>query len=550
MINTQNIVNSLQSGEGFYNHRFLFSVALFPILTILTQTCLTLQTYSGARLKDIMDYKISLKSLTIISKEPLSSFENPTFYDTMQRAEQSGGIYPFSITAETIVLFSQALSLLSYIFILISWKWWTLLIIVLFPLLSSFQIKKINQNEYELFKSRTNLERKSWYYANLLNKDENIKETKLFGLEAKFLSQFITMRDQFLIENRNLLFKRNTYSLFMSFISITSTSVVLIIVFYEASLGLILLGSLMTYINSVGNIKTAFNTIVELLFKIHQDCLYLDNLKEILSLEKKEFGFQKKKITISSIETIELKNVTFRYSRTDNAALNNVSLKFAAGNTYSIVGLNGSGKTTLIKLLMGFYLDEYSGKILINNHNLKDVDLISYKACLSAVFQDFTKYQFSVKDVISVTDNEQESMDSVIQASMEADAHSFIEKLPQNYLQQLGNWFPDGIQLSGGEWQKLSVAKAFYRKDADLFIFDEPSSALDPVSESSLYEKFNHLTQGKIGIFITHRINNVAFNGTIIVMNDGKISEQGSYNELMNNKKIFYKLKTASNTIG
>lgn len=549
MLNTQNIVNLIQTGSGFENKRLLFSIVCFPLLTILAQMFLSIQAYSTTRLKDIMDFKISLKSLTIISKEPLSSFEDPAFYDTMQRAEQSGGTHPFAITVGIITLCSQILTLISYIFILISWKWWTLLIIAIFPLLSSLQIKRINKSEYEIFKRRTNLERKSWYYANLLNKDENIKETKLYGLEEKFLSQFIKMREQFLKENRALLFKRSSYSLLINFISIISTSIVLVMVFYEASLGVIMLGSLMTYVNSIGSIKTTFNTIIELIFKLHQDCLYLDNLKAILSLEEKHMTATPEKKSITSIQTIELKNVSFQYSRSDKKALDTVSVKFKAGNTYSLVGQNGSGKTTLIKLLMGFYPTEYSGEIFINGYNLQDIDIASYKKCLSVVFQDFTKYQFPVNEVISITDYELPPIEPIVQASIEADSHNFIEKLPQSYNQQLGNWFQGGIQLSGGEWQKLSIAKSFYKKDADLFIFDEPSSALDPVSESKLYEKFNHLTKDKLGIFITHRINNVNFNGTIIVMDNGKISELGFYDKLMQNKQLFYKLKTASNTI-
>ncbi|MBO0444266.1 ABC transporter ATP-binding protein [Vagococcus fluvialis] len=551
MLNTQNIINLLQTGSGFDNKKLLFSIIFFPIITIITQVVLSIQGYSTTRLKDIMDFKISLKSLTIISKEPLSSFEDPNFYDAMQRAEQSGGTHPFSITVGTISLISQMFSLLSYIFILISWKWWTLLVIAIFPLLSSLQISRINRSEYEIFKKRTNLERKSWYYANLLNKDENIKETKLYGLEEKFLSKFVKMREKFLEENRSLLLRRSMYSLIINFISIISTSIVLVMVFYEASLGIIMLGSLMTYINSIGSIKTSFNTIIELIFKLHQDSLYLENLIAILSLEKKQVleCSEKRGIKITSIQSIELKDVSFQYSRSKKKALDRVSMKFETGNTYALVGQNGSGKTTLIKILMGFYPKEYSGEILINGYNFSDIDIASYKKCLSAVFQDFTKYQFSVDEVISMTEHENMPVESVIQASIDADAHEFIEKLPNGYYQQLGNWFPGGIQLSGGEWQKISIAKSFFKRNADLFIFDEPSSALDPVSESKLYEKFNHLTKHKLGIFITHRMNNVRFNGIIIVMENGKVSESGFYDELMKNKQLFYKLKTASNVI-
>lgn len=550
MLNTQKIINSIQNNITFSNPKLLIPIIIFPILTILSQIFQSLLAYNSARLNDTLDYKISLRTLKVITNEKLTSFEDPNFYDLIQRAEQSGGTYPFSIATGIVALLTQSLALLSYIFILINWKWWTIFVIVLFPLLSSLQIMKISKNEFELFQKRTNVERLSWYYANLLNKDGNIKETKLFGLENYFLSKFNEIRLAFLIENQKLNLKRESYTLSINFISILCTALVLTIIFYEASIGLILLGSLMTYINSVTNVKTSFNSIVSLIFKIHQDSLYIENVTILLDREKtQEKNIVKDKLKIETIETIELINLSFKYPRAKEYALKNIYLKINKGNSYSFVGANGSGKTTLAKIIMGFYMGEYEGVIRINNVDLNDIDLNSFRKCISAVFQDFTNYQFSVSNIISITDKSKLDMSKVIRSSKKADAHQFIKKMPNLYQQQIGNWFPGGLQLSGGEWQKLSIAKAFYKEDASLLIFDEPSSALDPITESNLYMKFNELTKKNIGIFITHRIQNVTFNGIIVSLEDGKIVEFGKESELLIKKGLFYTLKTATNII-
>ncbi|MGX7418833.1 ATP-binding cassette domain-containing protein [Carnobacterium gallinarum] len=503
MLNTQNIINSIQKSITFFNPKLLIPIIIFPILTILSQIFQSLLTYNSARLNDTLDYKISFRTLKVITNEKLTSFEDPNFYDLIQRAEQSGGTYPFSIATGIVALLTQSLALVSYIFILINWKWWTIFVIVLFPLLSSLQIMKISKNEFELFQKRTNVERLSWYYANLLNKDGNIKETKLFGLEKYFLNKFNEIREAFFIENQKLNLRRESYTLSINFISIICTALVLTIIFYEASIGLILLGSLMTYINSVTNVKTTFNSIVSLIFKIHQDSLYIENVTILLGREgAQEKNTVKNKVKIDTIDTIELINLSFKYPRTKEYALKNIYLKINKGNSYSFVGANGSGKTTLVKIIMGFYMDEYEGTIKINDIDLNNIDLNSFRKCISAVFQDFTNYQFSVSDIISITDKSEIDIPKVIRSSKKADAHQFIKKMPKLYQQQIGNWFPGGLQLSGGEWQKLSIAKAFYKEDASLLIFDEPSSALDPITESNLYMKFNELTK-KILVFLS-----------------------------------------------
>lgn len=259
-----------------------------------------------------------------------------------------------------------------------------------------------------------------------------------------------------------------------------------------------MIGSLMTYINSITTVKASFNSVVTLIFKLHQDSMFVENITVILDQGKKtknDPGQKESKKKISVISKIELINVSFKYPQSSSYSLKNINLIFKEGNTYSLVGKNGSGKTTLIKVIMGFYPDEYEGTIKINGIDFKDIELESYRKAVSAVFQDFTNYQFKIENIISISDKQRINLEKVYESGEKAGITDFIDHLPNKYKQQVGSWFPGGIQLSGGEWQKLSIAKAIYRGQASLFIFDEPSSALDPLSEAKLYMKFNELAK-------------------------------------------------------
>lgn len=550
MLNTQEIVNNIQRKTIFTSIQFLFPLILFPIISILSELVSSGMNYLSLRYTDILDYRFSQLILKKVNKQNLSQFENPEFYDLLQRAEQAGGVYPNNIMNNIISLTVQLISSISYILILINWKWWTILIILLFPLLSSFQVSRISKEEYQLLYNRTIFERKSWYYAHLLNKDINIKETRLFGLENYFLEKFEGIRETFIKENKKMYRRRSLYTFFIQSISIISSSFVLLMLFFEASIGKILIGSLMTYINSISSIKSNFGTIIATFFKLEQNSLYAANIVAVLDYEDSEESTlpATEKISIHDIQTVELKNVSFRYRTSPNYVLKDINLSFSQGNNYVLAGRNGSGKTTLVKLLMGFY-DNYEGCILINSIDLKKLDKEAYRKCLSAVFQDYTNFQFSVEDIIALSDIENKNDERILCASRNANADIFIDHLPNKYQQQVGNWFTGGKQLSGGEWQKLSIARAFYRENSSLVILDEPSSALDAISEKKIYESFSKLSANKIGIFITHRLRNFNFQGQIIMMEQGIILETGTQEELLKKNSLFCQLYTIQNTI-
>lgn len=537
LFNTQFIMNSIQSGIDFYSASFIISLILFPIISLVTEINSRLLSYISMRYNDIIDYKFSCLILEKVHTQGLKEFENPEFYDLLQRAEEAGGIYPYSIMSGLISIITLIISSFSYIAILFAWKSWTVLFLLVFPFLSSIQIISISKNEYKILFNRTTIERKSWYYAHLQNKDVNIKETILFSLNNYFFNKFKEIREHFLVENKKMYIKRNVTTTLIQAISIISTMVILYMIFYEASMGIILIGSLMTYISTVSNLKTNFNNIASAVFKLHSDSLYSKNITDFLSWNSDDKR-SKGTISIDKINKIELKHVYFKYNNRNKYALNDINLTLKNGEKYVFVGRNGSGKTTLSKLILGFY-DNYEGEILVNGVNLKEIEIESYRKCISAVFQDYTLYQSTIEEAINVSDLSKTDEIYLQQAAQKANATEFINRYPDKYKQQVGNWFQNGVQLSGGEWQKLAIARAFYRTSASMVLCDEPSSSLDPISEKKVYKNFLELTENKLGIFITHRLKNYDLQGTIIVIKNGSLNEMGTSKELLKHKGEF-----------
>ncbi|WP_314063791.1 ABC transporter ATP-binding protein [uncultured Vagococcus sp.] len=548
LINTQNIINSIQIGINFTNSTFLFALVLYPIILLISEMINILIQNLSSKYSDLLNFEFSTMLLRVINEQNFEQFEDSNFYDLIQRAEYAGGIYPYKVMNNILTLFSQSVTSISFMIILINWRWWTILFIIVFPLLSSIQMINLGKQEYEIRYNRTKYERSSWYFAHLLNKDTNIKETKLFSLEDYFLEKFMNIRSKFILENKKMYRKRSSLNLLVQFLSILSTSFIIFLIFYDASIGVILIGSLMTYINSVSNTKNSFNAITSLIFQTYQDTLYTNDIVTVLNWKNERITDTNEKIEISEIRTLELIDVSFKYKNTSNYILKNVNFLFEQGKNYIITGKNGSGKTTLIKLILGFY-DSFEGEILVNGIDIKNISSDNYKSCLSAIFQDFAKYEFKVRDSISASHIEAAAdINKIIYSSKEANA-DFIEMLPNKFEQQVGNWFENGKQLSGGEWQKIAIARAFFRENSSLIVMDEPSSSLDPISESNIYRSFQKLSQKKIGIFITHRLRNFELRGTILFLNNGKIEDHGSFDDLIEKAGNFEKFYHIQNII-
>lgn len=386
--------------------------------------------------------------------------------------------------------------MISSCIVLFYWKWWTVFLLILVPSLSTVRLIKQGQAEYMVQKNRTPLTRKRWYYNYLLTKDITFKEIKFYSLSNHFLDKYKDLSSRFYNEDKKLLISRCKLTLFFDFINLLSISFINILIILSALAKEILIGNLFTYFRAVTLTQSSSMSILNMLFKLYQNNLFINNLFEFLDLDSDiskslEDGVKlnKTKLKLNTIDRIEFKNVSFKYPNSENYALKNVSFVLTKGETIALVGENGSGKTTLIKLLIGLY-SLSSGSIMINDKNICEYDIESLRNCISVVFQDFIKYELTARENIAFGSLKYfEDTDKIIDLSKKCGIYECINSLPNKLDNQLGVWFANGVQLSGGQWQKIALSRAFIR-DSQLFILDEPTAALDPISEKKIFEKF------------------------------------------------------------
>ena len=534
MINTQEIINRIQIGLSI--RLILKRLIIFLILGILYIISSNLYNFLILKYKEYLYLELNKKFLDNSLKFNLKDFENPEVYNIIQRAEQEIGIRPYNIIISLLSIISQSVNLISAFLILTKWH---LTLIIGFILLASFASKyfiSISKNEYDILMNRTNYERKSWYISHLLIKDEYIKEVRLFGLSKYLIQQFIELRSRFFKENVDVLKRQYIFSEIYQLMNYVISFFIIFLAIYESTQGIILVGTAMTYINTSSKIENAIQNIVSNIFGIYKDSLYIDNIKKYFNYESNKFYGNK---TLKNITTIEFVNVSFKYPNREVYAIRNTSFKIKKGEILAIVGENGSGKTTIIKVLNGLY-DEYEGNILINGIEIREIDKKSLRNCLATLFQDYNKYQFTIKENIGFGSIDNlDDIEKIKYSAKKGGADQFINCLPNNYTQQVGYWFEGGTQLSGGQWQKLGLSRLFM-KNADCLILDEPTASLDPFSELEIFKQLYQNSNEKINIIITHRFINTVFANKIIVLKNGEIIEKGKHDELLK-QDGFYK---------
>lgn len=534
MINTQEIINRIQIGLSI--RLILKRLIIFLILGILYIISSNLYNFLILKYKEYLYLELNKKFLDNSLKFDLKDFENPEVYNIIQRAEQEIGIRPYNIIISLLSLISQSVNLISAFLILTKWH---LTLIIGFILLACFASKYfilISKNEYDILMNRTNYERKSWYISHLLIKDEYIKEVKLFGLSQYLIQQFIKLRNRFFKENVDVLKRQYIFSEIYQLMNYIISFFIIFLAIYESTQGILLVGTAMTYINTSSKIENAIQNIVSNIFGVYKDSLYIDNIEKYFNYEsRKNYGNK----TLKNITTIEFVNVSFKYPNREVYAIRNISFKIKKGEILAIVGENGSGKTTIIKLLNGLY-DEYEGNILINGIEIREIDKKSLRNCLATLFQDYNKYQFTIKENIGFGSIDNlDDIKKIKYSAKKGGADQFINCLPNNYTQQVGYWFEGGTQLSGGQWQKLGLSRLFM-KNADCLILDEPTASLDPFSELEIFKQLYQNSNEKINIIITHRFINTVFANKIIVLKNGEIIEKGKHDELLK-QDGFYK---------
>lgn len=531
LFGSQHLLNMITTKDF---NRVLFAFIFYICASLFSETVGSIMEYYQNKFQTLINYKLSYKIMNKCTKLSLKHFEDSEIYDKLQRVQNETSYKPYQVFLSILSLITSIVTLFSAVTIIINWKPWVLLILVLIPITFSMYFLKIGQREFNISWGRATDRRKSWYLSYLLTRDNTFKEIKSYGIGQYVLNKFDSINKKFVKQDIKLFKRRSIFTFIFEFVQQACTATILFIIIYSALIGEILIGNVVGFINALNLIQSNCQGILNTVYTLYENNLYISQLFEFLDLEEENINDCNKKLkSINDIETLDINNLTFKYPNSSKSVLNNINLNIKKGQRIAIVGANGSGKSTLVKLISKLY-EVKENSILYNGISLNNYDETQLKNCIAILFQDFTKYELTVRENIGFGNIDNIDNDEDMKKALNKASATFISNLDE----QLGLWFQDGRQLSGGQWQKIAIARTFFR-DASLYILDEPSSALDPIAEKEVIDMFLKMTEDKIGIFISHRLSTAMLADRIIVMNEGEIVGEGTHQELIKHNSLY-----------
>ncbi|MEZ5462089.1 ABC transporter ATP-binding protein [Dokdonella sp.] len=486
------------------------------------------QSLLRAQLGQRVNVMILEKALTL----DLAHFEDSEFYDKLTRARREASSRPLSLINRTFGLAQNLIALSSYAVLLISFSPWAMAVLLLAGLPAFIAEAKFSGDAFTLFRWRSPETRMQLYLETVLAREDGAKEVKLFGLGPMLLDRYRRIFHKLYSADRSLTLRRDSWGLGLGLIGTLTLYGAYAWIAFTTVMGRITLGQMTMYFMLFRQGQSAVSAILSSIGGMYEDNLYLSTLYEYLETPVRASTGTATKGTDPS-DGIRFENVSFTYPGAEAPALIDINLHIRPGESLALVGQNGSGKTTLIKLLTRLYSPD-SGRILLDGTDLLEWDEVALRRRIGVIFQDFARYQMRVGENVGAGDVahfEDEAMWR--EASEKGMASEFIDKLPDGYNTQLGKWFNDGRELSGGQWQKIALARAFMRSQADILVLDEPTAAMDAEAEATIFEHFRAMSTNRIVILISHRFSTVRMADQIIVIQDGRIIEHGSHAKLV-----------------
>jgi ATP-binding cassette subfamily B protein len=486
------------------------------------------QSLLRAQLGHRVNVMILEKALTL----ELSHFENSEFYDKLTRARREASSRPLSLVTRTFGLLQNGVSLLSFGSLLLQFSPWAVVLLILAGLPAFLAEAKFSGDKFRLFLWRSPETRMQMYLETVLAREDHAKEVKLFGLGPLFLQRYRNIFEKLYREDRNLTIRRDTWGFFLGLIATATLYGAYAWIALSAIATRITLGEMTMYLMLFRQGQSAVSAILSAVGGMYEDNLYLSTLYDYLETPVNN----NKGVAVRGPKPedgIRFEKVSFTYPGAEQPTLVGIDLHIRPGESLALVGENGSGKTTLIKLLTRLY-EPTSGRILLDGQDLREWDEAALRDRIGVIFQDFTRYQLLVGENIGAGDVQHfEDEERWREASEKGMAAPIIATLPDGYRTPLGKWFNDGRELSGGQWQKIALSRAFMRSRADILVLDEPTSAMDASAEATVFQHFRTLTRGRIAILISHRFSTVRMADQIVVIENGRIIEHGSHEELM-----------------
>lgn len=519
--------------NGLTNDRYLALkyVGLEAITLIVLAASQKGLTVSQSLLRVLLGQRVNVLILEKALTLDLAHFEDSEFYDKMSQARSQASSRPLSLINRIFGLGQSALTLLTFSGLLLHFSIWAVVVLVVAAIPSFIAETRFSEHAFRLFRWRSPETRQQHYLETLLAREDYAKEVQLYQLGEMLLQRYRDIFDRLYKEDRNLTVLKGVWGYLLGLLSTIAFYGAYTWMVIEAIAGKISLGEMTMYLVVFRQGQSTFASALTSIGGMYEDNLYLANLYEFLEQPVPQSDGN---ITQGLIyEGLRFENVSFCYPESQEPLLKDISLHLQHGDKLAIVGENGSGKTTLIKLLTRLYVPTH-GRILLDGIDLNDWDIDVLRKRIGVIFQNFVQYQFTVGENVGVGDVE--SFDNQQEWEIAAEkgmAKPFIEHMPQRFGTQLGKWFKGGQELSGGQWQKIALSRAFMRSQADILILDEPTAAMDAEAEMSIFNHFRALTKDQMVVLISHRFSTVRMADKIIVMANGKIIEQGSHEQLL-----------------
>lgn len=488
-------------------------------------------------LGDAYSIDTSVRIIKKTNQIDISLLEDSEFYDKLERARTQ--------TTSRVGLMSNALgevqsliSIATLVAGLIYFEPYLIILLVLSIIPAFINEIWFSQQQYSLARGWTAERRELDYLRFIGANDKTAKEIKLFGLTDFVVDRFKNLSQEYYDLNKKLAIKRSALGFAFNVLGTLSYYGAYVFIIYRVISGVITLGELTFLSGAFNRLTRNLQDFFSKFTRISESALYLKDYFEFIDISIQPKHNEDIPLPEKIKEGFEFINVKFSYPESDNEILKGISFKIKAGEKLAFVGQNGAGKTTLTKLLLRFY-EPTSGEILLDGININSFDKAQYQAFFGVIFQDFFKYEFTVRENIAIGDisqiDNQEKIENAADLSL---ANQVVSELKKGYDQQLGKRFAKGQELSGGQWQKVALARA-YMKDAKVMILDEPTSALDAKAESDVFERFIGLTEDKTSIIISHRFSTVRQANKILVLDQGRVLEMGTHEDLMANKSLY-----------
>ena len=495
---------------------------------------------------ELVSNHIRMKIINKAKTVDMASFDSPEFYEKLENANREAGMRPLHILTATFNLVSYTISAVSFVGVLATLTPIAPVFIVCAAIPGAAVNYVYRTKNYRYMRRHSKERRQMNYYSSLLTNKNMAKEIRILGLGDTFIGKYSSVFKKYYLGLRRLVVKEGVMQMLVGLFSTAITCAMFLYVAYGIVFGNGEIGDYTLYTGALTSITSYVTYIMGSTSTIYEGTLFINNMIDFMDEEVTVTASTNTpaKVASGARHTIEFENVSFRYPGTQRDVIKNLSIKIETPDSVVLVGLNGSGKTTFIKLLTRLY-DPTAGRILFDGRDIKEYEPSELYNIFGIIFQDFGQYAETAAENIELGDVVRaHERDDVTLAAERASAAEFINKLPRGYDTPLTRIFEeDGIELSGGQWQKLSVARAFYKK-SDILILDEPTASLDAIAEKEVFDRFAELSQDKLTIFVSHRLSSAVGASKIIVLDNGQALEVGTHEELMERRGAYHKLFT------